>query len=50
MTGIYHEEVRPFGVQASQVSLLATIAALMGGAGRTAVMGLFNKVQEAVRP
>ncbi len=27
LTGIYDEEVRPFGVQASQVTLLATIAA-----------------------
>ncbi len=27
LTGIYHEEVYPFGVQASQVTLLATIAA-----------------------
>jgi DNA-binding MarR family transcriptional regulator len=122
LTGIYDEEVRAFGVQASQVTLLATIAAhgpvrrsdlgrwlhfdsstltrnlrvmlanawiedvpdhtdgrglplqvtaagmtlldalgpawrraqdraadLIGGEGRTAVMGLFNKVQEAAR-
>jgi DNA-binding MarR family transcriptional regulator len=122
LTGIYDEEVRPFGVQASQVTLLATVAAygpvrrsdlgrwlhfdsstltrnlrvmlanawveevqdgtdgrglplqatsagvklldtlgpawhraqsraadLIGGEGRTAVLGLFNKVQEAVR-
>ena len=27
MTGIYDEEMRPFGVQASQVTLLATIGA-----------------------
>ena len=27
LTGIYDEEVRPFGVQASQVTLLASIAA-----------------------
>jgi DNA-binding MarR family transcriptional regulator len=122
LTGIYDEEVRSFGVQASQVTLLATVAAygpvrrsdlgrwlhfdsstltrnlrvmlanawveevpddtdgrglplqatsagvklldalgpawqraqsrtteLIGGDGRTAVMGLFNKVQEAAR-
>ena len=121
LTSIYDEEVRPFGVQASQVTLLATIAAygpvrrsnlgrwlhfdsstltrnlrvmltngwleevpddkdgrglplqvtssgaellqalgpawkqaqhravqLMGGEGQTAVMGLFDKVQEAI--
>jgi DNA-binding MarR family transcriptional regulator len=122
MTGMYDEEVRPFGVQASQVSLLAMIAAhgpvrrsdlgrwlhfdsstltrnlrimlakswieevadatdgrglplqvtaagtglleaigpawdraqsraadLMGGEGRTAIMGLFDKVRQSVR-
>ena len=27
LTGIYDEEVRPFGVQATQVTLLATVAA-----------------------
>ncbi len=27
LTGLYDEEVRPFGVQASQVTLLATVAA-----------------------